>query len=253
MNTFKSDTVIDNTLAARRLSAKVAIEWFTSAYTQFKAFPFIWITLALIYAFMGLFALLHPILSFLSFLILPIVNGGLFIAANNGDNQQTPHIEDLIIRDKSVILKLVISGIVWGVISIVFSDGFITLALAGFSVPEVTADNLAQHLNSLSLLTLGMLVFLLIGFSFLSIAYTLTPGLIIYNRLSPLTAWRFAINACLQNWRATLFYLFILSVLGMLASIPFFLGWIILLPVMILTHFYLWKSFFGESNLNRSK
>lgn len=247
MNPFESDNVVDKTLIVRRLSANMAIRWFTSAFAQFKAFPFIWITFALIYFSVHLLGLLHPVLHFLSFLVLPLLYAGLFIAANTGDQKQTPHIENLIALNKSAILKLIMVGIVWGFISLLFSEVFIAFALAGFTASQITPENLSQHINSLPLTTVLLLIALLLGLFYLSVAYTLTPGLILFNGLTPFAAWRFAISACLQNWRVMLLYFFILSVFSLLATIPFFLGWIILLPVLILTHFYIWKSIFGHS------
>ena len=248
MDTHDPDNIIDNTLSVRRVPTNMALQCFSSAVRQFKHFPFIWITLTLIYITIIFLGVVLPFLGILILSALPLVNGALFIAARLGDQQQSPRLENLMIFDRDSAFKLIIAGIVWSFITLFFSEFFLTLALSEIHSANMTPVVISQHLNSLSSTKWGILMLLFLIYCYLQLAYALLPGLILLNRLTPFTAWRFAISACIHNWKTVLFYFFLLFILALVATLFLGIGWIVLLPVILITHFYLWKALFVASD-----
>jgi uncharacterized membrane protein len=70
------------------------------------------------------------------------------------------------------------------------------------------------------------------------------PGLILFNRLTPLAAYRFAFSACLANWQPIMLYMLVFFGLSIAASLPFFIGWIALFPMAFIINFYIWQDLF---------
>ena len=247
MNTHNEDIVVDDALESRKLLTRDGIQWIRAAFGQFKAFPFIWIALAFGYLLLMLLSMQSVLLSFLSFLFMPIFNGSILMAAATGDNGIMPRIEQLFSAFKTFPLKLVIVGSLWGLISTFFNAIFFAIVPLGLIDPNATVETLLVHFHSLPVSTLMLLGGVLWIFIYLSVAYTLIPGLIIFNRLTPFSAYYFAFSACLRNWRPLMLYMLVMSSLGMLASILLFLGWIVLLPMLMIANFYIWKDLFALS------
>jgi uncharacterized membrane protein len=245
MNIHDKDIVMDNTLESRKLLHNDSIQWIRSAFKQFKAFPFVWITLAIIYVGIAFISLQNELLKFLAVLLMPIFNGGLFIAAATGDRGISPRVEQLFSAFKTDALKLMITGAFWGLISVVFHQFLYAVIFYGIAEPEkLSTEQLFTYFHSLPSTTYLIAAGLLWIFTFLSIAYNVIPGLIIFNRLTPLTAYRFAFSACLRNWQPLMLYMVLLAFLGIIATLPLLLGWIVLLPMVLIINFYIWRELF---------
>jgi hypothetical protein len=79
--------------------------------------------------------------------------------------------------------------------------------------------------------------------------YTLVAGLVVFNQLNPLSAYQLALTACFRNWQAILLCMVFIAILSVVATLPFFLGWVglgwlILFSILLITNFYIWKDIF---------
>jgi uncharacterized membrane protein len=63
------------------------------------------------------------------------------------------------------------------------------------------------------------------------------PALVIFHDLAPLAAMKASFAVCLKNMLPFLVYGVILLVLCFVAAIPMFLGFLVLLPVLIGAHY----------------
>jgi uncharacterized membrane protein len=245
MNIHDKDIVIDNTLESRKVFNKDSLQWIRAAFMQFKAFPFVWITLTIIYIGILFISLQNTFSKFLIVLLTPIFNGGLFIAAATGARGVSPRIEQLFSAFKTDALRLIIIGAFWGLISAVFQQCLYTVVFYGVVEPEkFSTEELLAYFHSLPSLTYLIAAGLLWLFTFLSMAYSVIPGLVIFNRLPPLIAYRFAFAACLRNWQPLMLYMLVMAVLGIVATLPLLLGWIVLLPMVLIVNFYIWRDLF---------
>lgn len=242
--------VVDNTLSAKKLPANTALYCIKSAYRQFKAYPFLWIVIMLLYVAILFIGQQHFLLYLFSFVILIAWQGGNFVIANTIDQGKQPELMQLLQLSQSIIIKLILAQVIWYIMWvfilmawIAFTVGNHATLLESFDTQDIST-NLITLYNTLGTFTFFTSMFV---FLFFSTAYAWIPGLIIVNKISPFSAIRLALSACLRNWQMVLLYLLILCGLGFLASIPLFLGWFILLPIINITHFYLWKTTFSSS------
>ncbi len=76
---------------------------------------------------------------------------------------------------------------------------------------------------------------ILLGFTLFSIllmAMQFAPLLVFFNNATPIAAMKLSLRAFVLNIGAMTVYSAIFMLLGLLASIPKFLGWVVLLPLM---------------------
>ena len=66
----------------------------------------------------------------------------------------------------------------------------------------------------------------------LVMALWFAPALVIFNDMQPVPALKSSFNACLKNIIPFLIYGIALFVLSLIASIPLFLGFLVLIPVI---------------------
>lgn len=84
------------------------------------------------------------------------------------------------------------------------------------------------------------LLIILVAFAFMMpvlMAYWLAPILIGVHDMGIIDAMKLSFKACLRNVLPFLVFSLIFTVLAIVASIPLFLGWLILLPVLMLTYY----------------
>lgn len=121
------------------------------------------------------------------------------------------------------------------VIFVVFAVFLSSMFLGGFAM-FTNPENLMQEGQVLSIALLMMLV----GFAFMIpvlMAYWFAPILIGVHDMGIIDAMKLSFKACLRNALPFLVFSLIFTVLAIIASIPLFLGWLILLPVLLLTYY----------------
>lgn len=73
------------------------------------------------------------------------------------------------------------------------------------------------------------------------------PLLVVFHDLNPLEAMKQSFFACVSNWLPFLVYGVIVLVFWFIASIPLFLGLVVLLPVLICSLYASYKDIFGAA------
>ena len=81
----------------------------------------------------------------------------------------------------------------------------------------------------------------------LYMALWFAPALIVFHNLAPVESMKASFFACLKNIIPFLLYGVILIVLGVLAAIPFGLGFLVLIPVIIASIYTGYRDIFYES------
>jgi uncharacterized membrane protein len=89
-----------------------------------------------------------------------------------------------------------------------------------------------------------MLVALVLGFV-VAMALWFAPGLIVFRNMAPVDALKASVSASLGNVVPFLIYGVIYLIAAFVASIPLGLGWVVLVPVLMLTAYSSYKDVFG--------
>jgi uncharacterized membrane protein len=91
---------------------------------------------------------------------------------------------------------------------------------------------------------LALLVMTVLGFV-VAMAFWYAPALVVFRGVAPVDALKASFSASLKNIVAFLLYGILYIIAAIVASIPFMLGWIVLIPVVMLSIYVSTKDVFG--------
>jgi uncharacterized membrane protein len=78
-----------------------------------------------------------------------------------------------------------------------------------------------------------------------TMAVWFAPGLIVFRNVAPVEAMKSSFAACMRNVVPFLVYGVVYIAAAIVASIPFGLGWIVLLPLLMLTIYVSYRDIYG--------
>lgn len=230
--------------------------WFKEAFGYFKSSPLIWILNIIILFAIILVLSLIPILGGLATNILtPIFTGGLMLgcaAQDRGEPLQVNHLFEGfkknagnlalvgLIYMAAIIVVVLIMVVLMGVIG----GGTGQFAeLAGMQPGSQPSPEQMQ-----SMMAMGS-VGLLIGMALIIpvvMAYFFAPALVVHHDLGAVQAMKLSFRGCLKNIVPFLIYGLVGLILAVIATIPFFLGWLVLAPVLTATMYVAYKDIFTQ-------
>lgn len=228
----------------RQVETSRAWPWFTEAYDLFRQAPGTWIGMLLIYIVINMAASAVHGGSILTTLFSPVFSAGLILAAHHqasGDGVKVEHLfagfsggqlGDLIILALLNLAAFLVLGII-GVL----------IALLGMGLaPDKLTDMDALFQNLLPIL---LVVLILIGLYIpVLMGMWLSPALIVLHKLSPVEAFKTSFKACTLNFMPLLVYGLIAIPLAIVATIPFFLGWLIAAPIFTISIYTAYRDMF---------
>jgi uncharacterized membrane protein len=174
-----------------------------------------------------------PILGPLVLYILsPVFFGGLMMgckAQQNGEELEIMHLFAGFKKNTNALITL--GGIYLVGQIIILAVMFILGGSAIISLMKGGETDLAAMTAALS----GAMLAVLVGLALyvpLAMALWFAPALAIFNDMQPVPALKSSFNACLKNIVPFLIYGIAIFVLALIASIPLFLGFLVLVPVI---------------------
>jgi uncharacterized membrane protein len=76
--------------------------------------------------------------------------------------------------------------------------------------------------------------------------------LVMLQAVAPVTAIGDSFRACLKNIPPMLVYGIVIVLASIIASIPFMLGWLVLLPVLFTSQYYCYKDIFMQGTADEA-
>ncbi len=231
----------------RSVDAGRGISWWSEAWGLFTKNAGMWIVLALI------LIVIVVVLNFIPFvgslaasLLAPVFAGSWLVAARKVETGGALEVGDLFAGFKDKLTPLLVLGALMLVATLVIvaiagALGFGALMgmMVGGADRSASGMMAAMGAGMLALLvamTLGLLVAMAIWFA---------PALVVFRNAAPVDALKASFSASLKNIVPFLLYGVIYIIAAIVASIPFGLGWIVLLPVLLLTVYVSSKDVFG--------
>lgn len=234
-------------LPGRGLGAAAGWSWIAAAWPFFARAPLMWIVSLVVVFVVALVVSLVPFLGSLAIQALQAVITGGFVAACRSLEQGGEfEIEHLLAGFQRRFASLLIVGLLllvgWVVVFLVFA------MFAGFSLlPALFAGDsdaaMQAVMASAGTLLLGGLVALALMVP-LYAAYWFAPALVMMHDLAPVAAMRESFFACLRNFVPFLIYGLVLGALGVVAAIPFGLGFLVWVPVAIASMYVGYRQIF---------
>jgi len=220
--------------------------WLVEGFRLFRRNPLVWIALVFAALLIWILSFTIPLLGPLLFnLFSPVLLAGLMLGCRALDRGENLEINHLFAGFKTNPTQLVTIGGVYMVGTIVIV-GIIFATAGGAALAAVLAKS-PGDVQAISAALKGMALSLTIGFALqvpLLMLIWFAPLLVIFKGLTALDAMKLSFAACLANMMAFTVYGLIVLGLWFIASIPLFLGLIVLLPVMLCSIYTSYRDIF---------
>jgi hypothetical protein len=205
-------------------------QWIADGFALFKLNPGIWIlNLIILFVILVVLAVIPFIGTLATYILFPILSGGLMLGCHALAHNEPLEVGHLFAGFREKAGPLAIVGVLYlvGLILIVL----IASVFFGFSVFG------AMFMGSkpaMSIMMLLLMLLVVLGLSLpLVMAIWFAPALVVFHDLQPMDALKQSFSGCLKNVVPFLVYGIIGFVIGVIAFIPFGLGWLIWAPTLV--------------------
>ena len=231
----------------RRVPVGNALSWLSRGWAIFRASPGTWIGLAVIFMVIaGVLTKASTITGMIFNLVAPVFTGGIMIGCHaleeEGGDLRIGH---LFIGFSEHLGKLALVGLLY--LIGLFAVGFI-VGLTGVGAIMAGMTGMAGATHQI-VWTTAIIAFLVALFLFvlLAMATWYAPALVVLHEVSPLQAMKSSFFACLKNIVPFLVYAVVVFILAILASLPFLLGWLVLMPMLFTSTYASYRDIFTEN------
>ena len=209
--------------------------WIAQGWNLFKRQPGMWIGIVVVFAVISIVAAMIPFIGSLALMVLfPVFTAGLMLGCRDlaeGGELAFGHLFAGF-RERFGTLAAV-GGIYLGVtIAIALVVGIVTGASMFAMMSGGASTDPAAAAGAVAGVALAMLVMLALMLPLFMAVWFAAP-LVVFHERSALEAMKESFSGCLRNLVPFLLYGVILMLLGVVASIPVGLGWLVLGPVMV--------------------
>lgn len=233
---------------ARRVDAGRGVSWWTEAWPLFTKSAGIWIVMTLILIVVFIVLGLVPLLGGLAIsLLVPVFVGGWMLAAHKLDAGGTIEVGDLFSGFRQRLSPLLVLGALMLAASLAI--GLLAVMLGAGAMVGMMAGGAYQSgggmMAGLGVGMLGLLLALAVSLV-VAMAIWFAPALVVLRNVAPVEAMKASFAACMKNAVPLLVYGVLYLVAAIVASIPFGLGWIVLMPLLMLTLYVSYRDIFGS-------
>jgi uncharacterized membrane protein len=233
---------------ARTVDPGRGLAWWSESWALFMRSALLWVVMALI--MIVIFAVISfvPLLGAVATALLtPAFMGSWMLAAHKVHNGGVLEVGDLFSAFQGAHLTpLVVLGALFAAATVVvFLVAGVLGAGAMFGMFRGGMhQSTAGMMAGLGVGMVAMLVFFTFGL-LATAALWFAPALVVFRKATPVDAAKASFVCVFQNWLPFLVFGVIEIVLAIVASIPFGLGWLVLLPVVMLTAYVSYCDVFG--------
>jgi len=240
------DAVIETGAKRRPVEAGRGTAWWTQSWAIFMKNPGMWLLFGVI--FLAGFAVLSllPVLGGLVAAVLAqVIVGGWMLSVRKFDAVGTLEAGDLFAGFKDRLNPLMVLGAVALGASIVIF--LVTAVIGGGAIMGMVMGGAARSAGGMMagafVGMLAVVVGLALGAVF-GMAFWFAPALVVFRNVAPIEALKQSWSATLGNIAAFLIYGVIWIVAAVVASIPFGLGWLLLIPLTMLAMYCSYQDIF---------
>ena len=236
-------------MPGRRVSAGAGWRWIAEGWRIFVRAPLMWI-ISMVVLFIAMIVMnLVPLVGGLAFQLLQTVIWAGFIAAcrsleTGGDFEIEHLMAGFSHRFGSLmVVSLIFVGL--GILIAVCYFGAVGFSVVGAALSGDSESVRRALLGSVGIAIVGALLALLVAVPLIA-AYWFAPALVFMHDVGPVTAMKASFGACIRNIIPFLVYGAVMFVLLIIASIPFGLGMLVLMPLGITSAYASYRDIFTE-------
>jgi uncharacterized membrane protein len=235
-------------------AAAKGVAWWGEGWRLLVAAPVQWLAVTIVFVVIMVCAAFVPVLGGIAESVLsPVFAGGLMIgcrALSRGGKLEVGHLFAAF-RPPHLAPLLVLGAISFAV-GLLFMLAVMVPLASAFSVETVSAwmnGDVYQGISPSALFSLGigyivLIPIVVVAVLLLAMASWFAPALIVGNGLPVLAAMKASLVAGFDNLGAFLLYGLIFIGLAIAASIPFGLGWLVVLPMVAASTYCAWRDIF---------
>ena len=233
----------------RSTNAGAGVDWSGQGWRLFAKAPLMWVVSILVIFVIAIMVNIVPFIGQVAFqLMQPVFAAGFVVACRALETGSEFEIEHLFAGFKRNLSSLLIVGIILlaglAVLFVVFA------LFAGFGVvmslmTGSASDMVTAGIGSVISILIGLLVMLLLMVPLLMF-YWFAPALVIMHDMAPVAAMKESFRGCLRNIVPFLIYGIVMTLLSILAAIPFGLGMLVWVPVAIASTYAAYRSIYTE-------
>lgn len=235
----------------RSVDAGRGVAWFGCGWRIFAKAPGMWLLLTIVLAVLIIVLSVLPLGGLFVALLAPVVGGGLLYGAAEIEAGRTLEFSHLWqgFKDQTRLTPLLGLGAVTlatGALSL-----FITAAFMGGSMAAMTTGDGGPVMMEFG--TFGLLALLLVLTVQLAatiLIYFAVP-LVMFRAAPAIAAMRSSVRACARNVLPLFVFSLIYFIVAVVASIPFGLGWLVLLPWSIAMLYCSYADIYPTSSASR--
>lgn len=219
--------------------------WIAEGFRMYRRQPVVWTGLSLGWLVISFGLLLVPVIgSFFATLLQPVFFASFAIAAKRQLEGERVEMGDLFIGFRTNVRALAMVGSV-ELVAALLVILLLSLVMGGPAAPATpaTPEDMARSLQERA-----PLLFTALGLmAIVKGALWFAPALIAFHGMSAPHAIRWSVYASLSNFGAMFTYVFALTLMYVVAALPWGLGFAIALPVMCLSTYTGYRDVFEEN------
>ncbi|MHB8494872.1 MAG: BPSS1780 family membrane protein [Casimicrobiaceae bacterium] len=248
----------------RKLDAANGVAWWGESWRIFAAAPGTWIGIVVVFVVVSALLYFIPAIGgALQSVLTPVFAGGVMLGCDalaRGERLTVGHLFEGFQGGR--FRPLLALGLIWIAILVALAvvavaAAFLALGHSGASTlmalvaqPQLDSSMLAPLLDSarLEYIVIAFMVVAMIVLTAIllaAMAYWFAPALVVLNGERPVAALRMSFDASMKNFGAFLLYSVISLGLGIAASIPLGLGWLVVGPMVAGSCYAGWRTIFG--------
>jgi uncharacterized membrane protein len=233
-------------MEAKNVRAAQGAEWFSCGWNLFKQDFGTWFIMFLLFIVIAIVLSLIPFIGTLVLSVIsPALMAGFMFSASQMDQGNEIEIAHLFqgFKDKSRINNLLTLGALYLVAQILLMIIIFALLGSNAMVSAGEAGEFDPQTMMTGSMMISMLLISLVAL-IIAMAFLYATPLVMLDNMKPVESVKASFSACLQNILPLLVFGIIYLLLAIIAAIPIFLGFLILLPVSILALYCSYKSIF---------
>ncbi|HZV55905.1 MAG TPA: BPSS1780 family membrane protein [Rhodocyclaceae bacterium] len=220
----------------RSVDAGRAIEWLKLGWGYFLKNPGIWIAMTVVLMVITVVLSMIPLVGHLALnFLMPVLVAGLLLgckALRDGGELRFDHLFAGFKQNTGNLIMVSVYYLI-GVVAI----GIVTFLVGGGAAfTGAMMGNVPGMGVAAGGFLLAMLIMLVLMVP-LAMAVWFAPALVVFRDVAPVPALKASFAACLKNMLPFLVFGIVVMVLGFVASLPIFLGWLVLLPALVGAHY----------------
>lgn len=211
--------------------------WIAGGWSHFSKNPLAWIGAMVVWLLLMMFVSLIPLLGSVAInLLAPVFTAGFMLGANEQREGGNFEVRHLFAGFSANTGGLVLVGLFYMIGTVLVM--IVAAAIAGGALLTMNSSLTSGNIEPQALMTVAgpLLLALLVAVALLiplMMAYWFAPALVALDGMAPFAAMKLSFSACLKNILPYLVYSVIAVVFMILAVLPFGLGLIVLLPIMM--------------------